>query len=343
MSSNFVNLFNQITMLVNTSVRFNPNQNGGARNLNSASIFMAQGSVNVQNNILPQVELTNANQVQQNRLINQQLQESILQTQEALKEFTQADKSALIKNMLDLPDDLTQLLKNLVNKNETLTNSEFLKLLSMLNVNGKEAAAKLSKLMVFLGANNIKGAEKLQEVYSIVNALASGATQNASQLMKNIILLYLPWLPIGENNNFEIGLNEPEKKGNSSDEDGDTAASDSICIFIQTVNFSNIKVTLFKGSGNQINMFIDCVEFFPKEKLNELIKGESARLSVDTQMSFVPTKSSAIQKNNDTDFSVNVSSSISPQLMIMAQAVIKAVISIDKSTSLVDKRSRALN
>ena len=53
--------------------------------------------------------------------------------------------------MLDLPDDMSQLLKLLSNKNQNLTNAEFMKLLSMLNVNGKEAAAKLSKLMVFWG------------------------------------------------------------------------------------------------------------------------------------------------------------------------------------------------
>ena len=263
-----------------------------------------------------------------------------MQTQEALKEFTQEDKSAFIKNMLDLPEDMSQLLKMLANKDKNLTNTEFMKLLSMLNVNGKDAAAKLSKLMVFLGANNIKGAEKLQEVYSIVNALASGATQSASQLMKNVILLYLPWLPIGENNNFEIGLNETvkEKGKNGDNDDGDTAESDSIAIFIQTVNYSNVKVNLYKGEGNQINMFVDCVESFPKDQLQQMIKGDSTRLNVNTEMSFSKTGNKSAEKNKEADFSVNVSKFINPYLMLMAQAVITAVISIDKHTSLIEKR-----
>ena len=269
MASNFINLFNQITSLVNTTAKINVGRNAINNNYTNTSIFTngAQAGSTVNGGrVLPQFNLENNPQIQKNQVISQELQESLLRTQEALKEFTQADKSAFIKNMLDLPDDMAQLLKMLSNKNQNLTNSEFMKLLSMLNVNGKDAAAKLSKLMVFLGANNIKGAEKLQEVYSIVNALASGATQNASQLMKNIILLYLPWLPIGEGNNFEIGFSEKvdEKGAKDEDSDSDSADSDSIAIFIQTVNYSNVKVNLYKGAGNRVNMFVDCVESFPK-------------------------------------------------------------------------------
>ena len=343
MSSNFVNLFNQVTALVNTTVNQVLAQSRSSQSANQPSIFMTNvgsSAATQKANVLPQVNITNE-QLQQNQILNQKLQESILQTQEALKEFSQADKSAFVKSMLNLPEDLSQLLKLISNKNENLTNSEFMKLLSMLNVNGKEAAAKLSKLMVFLGSNNIKGAEKLQEVYSIVNVLASGATQNASQLMKNIILLYLPWLPIGENNNFEIGLKETERKPGSAEGDGDNTESDSITIFIQTVNYSNVKVTLFQGSGNQINMFVDCVKDFPQKELQEMIKGDSAKLNVDTQMNFSTNTQKQVEKNEDADFSVNVSKFINPFLMLMAQAVITAVIAIDKHASLIESRTSA--
>lgn len=342
MVSNFVNLFNQLNKIVNTNVRINQGQNNPGGNFSNTSIFTngAQAGSSVQNNrILPQFNLQNDAQIQKNQLINQQLQESLLQTQAALKEFTQEDKSILIKNLLNLPEDLGQLLKKIANKNENITNTEFMKLLAALNVNGKEAAAKLSKYMVFLGENGIKGAEKLQEIYSIINAMSSGATQSASQLMKNIILLYLPWLPIGESNNFEIGFKEmvDEKKSSDSD-DEDTADSDSISIFIQTVNYSNVKVNLYKGVGNQINMFVDCVENFPKEQLIDMVNGDSARLNLNTEMNFANTGNKSVEKNTEADFSVNVSKSINPYLMLMAQAIITAVISIDKHTSLLEKR-----
>ena len=167
MSSNFVNLFNQVTTLMmasNVGRMNHAGQNRGGNVINQLSVFMGtvQSSMAAQNTH----NMAQMPQIQQNEIMNQQLQESILQTQEALKEFTQADKSAFIKSMLDMPEDLGQLLKLLSNKTENLTNAEFMKLLSMINANGKEAAQKLSKLMVFLGANNIKGAEKLQEVYS---------------------------------------------------------------------------------------------------------------------------------------------------------------------------------
>ena len=343
MTNNFVNLFNNLTALV-ASTRTTNMQNARQGMTNQLSVFMAniQGGGNIQNaSPLPQVNLQNAQQIQQNEAINQQLQESILQTQEALKEFTQADKSALVKGMLNMPEDLSELLKLMSNKNENLTNAEFMKMLSMINVNGKEAAAKLSKLLVILGANNIKGAEKLQEVYSIINAFSAGSAQNASQLMKNIILLYLPWLPIGENNNFEIGFKENVKEKNGADGksgDEEDSDSDSLSIFIQTVNFGNVKVTLYMGAGNTVNMFVDCVENFPKEQLQEMVKGDSANLNLQTDISFAHTNVKNVEKNEEADFSVNVSKFINPFLMLMAHAIIKAVIDIDKHTSLIEKR-----
>ena len=61
-----------------------------------------------------------------------------------------------------------------------------MKLLSSMNLHGKDAMTKLSKLLVIFGANNLKGTDQLQELYTIINACTSGNIQNASQLMKNM-------------------------------------------------------------------------------------------------------------------------------------------------------------
>lgn len=333
MSNNFINLFNQVTNLVNTYSRAIGNRNG---NINQ---FLHTQINSASNRVLPQIDLNNTqnlSQIKQNELINTQLQESILQTQEALKEFTQSDKASLIKNMLNLPEELKDLLKLLSNKKERLTNTEFMKLLSSLNINGKEASAKLSKLLVILGSNNLKGAEKIQDISNIIAAFSAGTAQNASQLMKNIILLYLPWLPIGESNNFDIGLRETEtNKGDSNEENSE---SDNVVIFIQTVNYSNIKVTLYKEQRQDVKMFIECVASFPKEELTSKIKGDAQKLNVHAQIDFAENKNKNQTKNDEQDFNVNVSKFINPYLILMAQAVIKAVIEIDKHTSLIEAR-----
>ena len=340
MGSNFINLFNQVTNLVNNYSRTVGN-NKAAFVAGQLSVFVNGKSSPIRSNnrVLPQVNLSNtqdAAQIKQNEVMNRQLQESILQTQEALKEFTDTDKSALVKSMLNMPEDLGELLKNLVNKNKNLTNAEFMKMLSDFNVNGKEAMAKLSKLLVIFGQNNLKGAEKLQEIYTIMNAFTSGSAQNASQLMKNIILLYLPWLPIGESNNFEIGLKETPTKGDGSDEEN--SESDSISVFIQTVNYSNVKVTLYKEQRQDIKMFVECVPSFPKEQLQQMVQGDAQKLNVHAQVDFAHTTNKNQTKNEEQDFNVNVSKFINPYLMLMAQAVIKAVIEIDKHTTLIEKR-----
>ena len=318
MGSNFINLFNQVTNLVNNYSRTVGN-NKAAFVAGQLSVFVNGKSSPIRSNnrVLPQVNLSNtqdAAQIKQNEVMNRQLQESILQTQEALKEFTDTDKSALVKSMLNMPEDLGELLKNLVNKNKNLTNAEFMKMLSDFNVNGKEAMAKLSKLLVIFGQNNLKGAEKLQEIYTIMNAFTSGSAQNASQLMKNIILLYLPWLPIGESNNFEIGLKETPTKGDGSDEEN--SESDSISVFIQTVNYSNVKVTLYKEQRQDIKMFVECVPSFPKEQLQQMVQGDAQKLNVHAQVDCAHTTNKNQTKNEEQDFNVNVSKFINPYLML---------------------------
>ena len=211
-----------------------------------------------------------------------------------------------------------------------------MKILSELNVNGKDAMAKLSKLLVIFGQNNLKGAEKLQEIYTIMNAFTAGSAQNASQLMKNIILLYLPWLPIGESNNFDLGLRETPSKGDGDDEDN--SESDSIIVFIQTVNYSNVKVTIYKEQRQDVKMFVECVPSFPKDELQQMVQGDAQKLNVHAQVDFAATTNKNQTKNEEQDFNVNVSKFINPYLMLMAQAVIKAVIEIDKHTSLIEKR-----
>ena len=167
MNANFINLFNQMANLMMNMPKTTTAHNRNANFNMQGSVFggVATNTNITPNRSMPQVNLANTNQINQNEAINQQLQESILQTQEALKEFTQEDKSVLVKSMLNLPEEMGDLLKLLSNKNENLTNAEFMKLLSMLNTNGKEAMTKLSKLMVLFGSNNLKGAEKLQEIY----------------------------------------------------------------------------------------------------------------------------------------------------------------------------------
>ena len=69
-----------------------------------------------------------------------------------------------------------------------------------------------------------------------------------------------------------------------------------------------------------------------------MVMGDAAKLNLSTEMSFANTGNKSTEKNEQADFSVNVSKFINPFLMLMAQAVITAVISIDKHTTLIEKR-----
>ena len=75
--------------------------------------------------------------------------------------------------------------------------------------------------------------------------------------MKNLILLYLPWLPLGEGMGFDI-----EIRNSQEDEKGED--DDSVMIYIQTQNFGSIKVLLKVENKTKVLLQISCDEKFPK-------------------------------------------------------------------------------
>ena len=161
------------------------------------------------------------------------------------------------------------------------------------------------------------------------------ANMTNTQFMKNLILLYLPWLPIGENNNFDIEFSSSEEKEKSDEPD------DTITILIQTENYGNVKVLLMVEKTNKIDILVNCAKVFPKEELLQKLNESSKEFKLESNIAV--NEHETIQKTElDKTRKVHMSGAtvLNPYVLLMAHAVIRYTIEIDKSKTLVTKRKQ---
>jgi len=263
----------------------------------------------------------------------------------AMSQLDNAERAVLVKELLNLPSTLQELINTLQPAKTTqqaqitaqlFQNINVEQLMQLMQANGKEALGKIMQLAGMLNKmGNIEN-KQLQELQFIVNACMPNANMSNTQFMKNLILLYLPWLPIGENNNFDIEFSTSEKQSGGGEE-----ADDTITILIQTENFGNVKVLLVLEAANKVNIIVNCSKIFPKEELLKKLNESTKEFMLESKIAV--NENETIQKSViDKQQTVHMSgaSVLNPYVLLMAHAAIRYVIEIDKSQSLVTKRKQ---
>lgn len=270
-------------------------------------------------------------------------QQQVRQNTVQLAQLNNMDKSLLVKELLNLPKEIKEFLLMMTSENQAssanqqelmnvlLTNTmDLSKIVIFMQQNGKDAVTKLFQMIANFNqmGTSIKTNE-LTELTSIINACIPTAGTTQSQTLKNIILLYLPWLPLGEQNAFNLEIG-------SSGSDAEKISDDSVTILISTENFGNVQVVLFKIGQESINMQISCSKEFPKEEAEKALKQEAKDYNIHTGIVFEEKENFSKEKKETlkTQVSLNTSPGVNPFLILMAHSVIKIIIGIDKSDSL---------
>lgn len=247
-----------------------------------------------------------------------------------------------VKELLNMPKDVAQVVSQL-SANNTVTTAQNMQLLLMLS-SGKidlnalaqllsdNSKAALQKLVQTMSQAAKMGVSDTQQLKDLINTLGlvSVSTNDTTSALKNFILLYLPWLPLnakGESLDFDIDVFDKTSSG-ADDE------SQSVTILIETMNFSNVKALLEMTHDNKVEIMINCIEDFPREKVLAVLKKESQDLNIQAGL-IVETTKKEIPKDTvkKARAEISASSAISPQLMLMTHAVIKIVFKIDKDFS----------
>lgn len=123
--------------------------------------------------------------------------------------------------------------------------------------NSKQAVANLILAMASASKNNMTN-DQIRDTLSILNScIAMAESNNPSQTLKSLMLLYLPWLPLNEGVGFDLEVTPPEGENESNDS--------KLTVLIQTRNFGNVKGVFTLTTSNSVDIYILCTEDFQRK------------------------------------------------------------------------------
>lgn len=245
---------------------------------------------------------------------------------------TQMDSETILKylqNLLKLPNSIDKFVNQLNSKNVNsklasilVENMISVKLLSeFLNVNSKEAISKLMQVISSSLKSGNSDISQLKEILSILGTIQN-STSISTNSIKELLLLYIP-------------LNVPvfDKKVDNkieNQEENEAIKNAKMSILFETINFSNILITLNEEQNSAfLNVF--ALDYFPKNEFQRIIEA----LSKETGFfSLIDFKNKKIEKNNNSNyntqnFKILSDGFISPNMLILAHIVIKTIFKID--------------
>lgn len=342
--------FNPINLIVNTigimatnNVQNNP-QGQGANNLaqnagvnngaNPAQINSTQSSfspLNYSNNLQNQANLTpltSANQI-------------MISTVEV------EQRANYIKDLLNLPRDFQTLIsqiegnidpnaKALKDLSKLLVNGKInlTALTSLLGENSKDAVQKLMMTIMTvskMGSNNVSQLKELMGLFSSANP-----TVDSAQTVKNLIMLYLPWLPLSIRNDlnldFDIDIFDKIQGPDPNEEE----SQETIKIMIQTANYGNIMATLELAQNEEVDVLIIANSDFPEKEVMEEFKKENKKGNLRTNVA-IEKNANEIIPNIEQNVQITSSNYVSPKLVLAAHSLIKIIIDVDNSQFIINE------
>ncbi len=274
----------------------------------------------------------NLNQIQMNKFLAEQY------NMRGLNPNLTSERAQILAQLQGLSaEELQAALKNQLSSANSAANLRNLEILSkgnlsmsalseMLQMNGKDAIAKLILTMANASQQGVKDLSQLKDTAKLINASVAVASQdNPAQTLKTLLLLYLPWLPLQEGTDFEV-----EIQSNPEGDDKDSI----LVITITTVNFGKVIATLILETSNSVHVHIECSEKFPKDELMNRIQSEEKHYSMQSVLTFDKLEAKS-EDTSRTKASVTMSSmeEINPYMLLMSHSIIRNTIIIDDEAS----------
>ncbi len=282
-------------------------------------------------NIAKQV-ITPQNQILQNMLEIPKMQ---------LEMLNSLDKGALVKELMNMPQEFSQLVSMFTLQDGSGKQLlDISKMIAFLQENGAQGKQNLLNLIVTVNKAGFTHAEQLKELSYIINACMPSSQNSTAAVMKNLILLYLPWLPIGDGAGFDIEVRENKKEEGGVEED-------SVMIYMKTANFGSLKILLKVEGKAKILLSINCDTNFPKNIAEKRFKDEVGAYSIQSQFNYTAAdqaeedeeEKSKEENSSQTKVTVNTSRHLNPLLMMASHSIIRIVFEIDKNAINVEEES----
>lgn len=194
--------------------------------------------------------------------------------------------------------------------------------------NSKQAVAELIISMASASKQGMSN-EQIRETLAIINScIAMAESDNPTQTLKSLMMLYLPWLPLNEGVGFDLEITPP---------DGENESNDSkLTVLIQTKNFGNIKGMFTLTTSNSVDVYIICSENFPKAILQKSLSDESSSHAMNTNIDIeeVKPKNTELNEIRETKVNLSATNEMNPYLLLMAHSFIRNTIIIDSNALL---------
>ncbi len=284
------------------------------------------------------------NQTMQNIAQNFVRQQDIMNTQMQLKELSNSERSMLLKNLFDFPPSMKDLAMFLAANGKAIAHKELAammtqeidisKLILLMQANGKSALEKIQKMITTMNQSGIYDTRQLKEMTALINACIPASDASAPQVLKSLMVMYLPWLPLNESVGFNFGADENSEGKKSSGEDV-------ITVIITTKNYGIVKILIYKEESGY-NLDVNCSETFPKEELTKGVSEEGKALGINSEISYSVRKSTPEEAADETKVEFSKTAKVSPSLLYIIHAMIKLVTEIDQRAGLVQARKESL-
>ncbi|MBQ3047939.1 MAG: hypothetical protein IJD48_02870, partial [Clostridia bacterium] len=258
------------------------------------------------------------NSVRNGIILNQQVVNDI-QNQEQMQANLPKTQGMTAEQLAQFKQSLASQL----NANVNLTNVS-----ALLQQNSKIAMNKMVSMMTMATAQGMTDVQPLQDTMNVINASVAATSQNdATQTLKNLRLLYLPWLPLQEGVGFDLEIEQDETLPES-----DTF----IKILITMVNYGNLQATVSLISGNSVDIAIICSEKFPKKELFRRLHKDGSQHSMQTVIDIKEQKPQEKLDAINPKAKVNLSNvnQVNPYLLLMSHAIIRHTIELDATISI---------
>lgn len=272
----------------------------------------------------------------------------LVQTAAELAMLNEQQMMNMLKELLNMPKNFEQLIQQLaVNTAKTPAEAALILLSSALNMNqlaemlknsSKEAMTNLYKIVAQYNelGMSIKN-EQFGEISKLISFVMASSSSDV-QTLKTTILMYLPWIPLTDEQAFKLEIEKsPEEEGGESE--------DSISLFISTENYGNIKADIYKSGEDGIDLAFISSKYFPQKEFDVLMKDLSRRYNISMNIIFDIKEEFSKDKNKEskTCISMNTSSRVNPFLLLISNSVIKNIHDIDEKESLIELRKEKMS
>ncbi len=345
-----MNGFNPINFIVNTfainaqNLIKNSQTGQSANNLTAnSSNFNSNVNQALSQNSLTSINYSASTQQNQSSLILSNTNQLVISTVEV------EQRANYIKDLLNLPRDFQSFINQIQNMN-TETAKSFAKILTdgkinlsalteLLAGNSKEAVQKLMMTIMTvskMGSNNVSGLKELMAMFSV-----SANSSDSTQTVKNLLMLYLPWLPLSIRNEMNLDFDidifdkiqgaDPDKEENI----------ETIKIMIETANYGNVLAELEMAPNFEVDVYITAIESFPESEVLKRFNEENKKNSIRSNTKIEKTK----DPENSQEFKQNVkitsSNFVSPKLVQSAHSLIKIIIEVDYSNFIINEEEES--